>query len=207
MNRKVYLLAGAVLLSSITGCADRAVNQANYNAYLAKSDARMTQYYAALKANPLVDITLPGPNGEEYHIKVAQQVKLVTPQQIKDDESLAFWGKVLPASIYGLTSFGTSWVNNHYRSKDNEAMWAAIGDMGSGVTLDSGGGDLTLTDSANPFMASLTGDGNGFGYQAYKSSPLSGGEGPFSPALALTPTSTNNPSYNQAGGEDSNLIQ
>lgn len=73
-----YLLIPLLLLS---GCAsDKA-----YQTYTEAMSPALQAYYAAA-SQPLLNLTLPAPDRQTYHLLVNREVKPLLPEQIKDSE-------------------------------------------------------------------------------------------------------------------------
>jgi len=69
------------LLFTIFGCASETAHK-----QYAESYEKTASMYYATASKPLLDLTLPAPNGQEYHLVVANRVDPLEPKQIKDSE-------------------------------------------------------------------------------------------------------------------------
>lgn len=87
-----------VALVMLQGCASR---DEAYQGYLKAQGEAQAAYYRAA-AQPLVDITLPAPEGQEYHMVVNREIKPMVTEQQKDNE----WTKPVTAAVNGLTVYG-----------------------------------------------------------------------------------------------------
>lgn len=129
------LLASAlVIIALMSGCA----SQEAYTGYLDTHKVSSAGYYDAA-SKPLVDITLPSPTGEPYHIVVNREIKPLAPEQIKDSE----WTGPLNSLIRTTGMVG--------------GIWAA-GDALGKVTENAG---ARYTNSQNTTRDTLTNDGDG----------------------------------------------
>lgn len=156
---------------SLAACSDKQERMAAYSAYLS---ARKDTLQAQKEAPPLVKIELDD-IGRLKTLVVNQQQQFTEPQQIKNDESYAFWGQVIGTGLPVVGTIGSAWINSHYNYKNTEAMWAALGDsLGGGIQV---GGDATISGSGNRFdMIADNGSSIGSTY----ASPLAGSESPYS---------------------------
>lgn len=81
MKRTFILVAVSAALLSLSSCADK---EAHKN-YVDAQKALGTEYFKAA-SKPLLDLTLPAPDGKEYKLVVNREVDPVLVQQIKDSE-------------------------------------------------------------------------------------------------------------------------
>lgn len=130
-------VAALVPLFFFTGCA----SQEAYQSYVDTHAIASTGYYEAVKT-PLVDITLPSPDpNQPYHIKLARDVKPMTPEQIKNSE----WTGPINGLISSAGMVG--------------GIWAA-GDAIGKITENSGG-NTTNSGTINNSRDSLSNTGAG----------------------------------------------
>ena len=140
---KKLVLAAITITTSLSACSSKESQMAAYTAYL---QAHSQAMQAQAQAPPLVKIGID-PDGRLTELVVNQQQQVTPPQQIKNDESLAFWGQILGATIPTVATLGSSWISGHYNYKNNQAMWGALGNGGfGGIQV---GGDATITGSGN----------------------------------------------------------
>lgn len=143
--KKIMVTGLVVALAGTTsGCASEAERIAAYTAYL---QAHRDMVDAQREAPPLVKIKID-PDGKLEELTVNQPQQYSPPQQIKNNEELAFWGQVLGATIPAAASLGTMWVSSHYNYKSTEAMWNALGNGGFGGGIEVGG-NAVITGSGN----------------------------------------------------------
>lgn len=154
--------------AGMTGCADQQERIAQYQAYLGGVNAQTT---AMKEAKPIVDATWIDSGGQPMKLTINLPVQFQEVQQIKNDESYAFWGQIIGATIPVIGNGFMAWSSNYYGYQNNKAMWGALGgSLGGGTRIDSGGGAVSLYGSGNQYR--LTGDngaeiqmtGFGFGY-------------------------------------------
>jgi len=128
MKNLLTTLFIALLLS---GCASKEAHQQYIDGFKAASDG----YYQAAQ-KPLIDLTLPAPDGKEYHLVVNREVKPLTPEQIKDSEWVG--------PVQGLISVG-----------------GAVGGLAvvagsAGHNTETVGGDKSGTSMENPITTTTT---------------------------------------------------
>lgn len=80
--KKIIIVA--FLIFVLTSCA----SEKAYKNYSDASKEMAKNYYKAAE-KPLLDLTLPAPDGKEYHLVVNREVKVVELAQIKDSEWVA----------------------------------------------------------------------------------------------------------------------
>lgn len=81
MVKNILMVAVICVGLALGGCAS---DQA-YTGYRDSFDQAAFGYYEAA-GKPLVDLSLPAPEGQEYHLVVNRQVEPMLPQQEKDNE-------------------------------------------------------------------------------------------------------------------------
>ena len=145
MKKNMAMGLVMALAASASGCASEAERIVAYNAYL---QAHREAVQAQKEAPPLVKIKIDPQTGALEELVVNQQQQVIEPQQIKNNEELAFWGQVLGATIPAAASLGTMWVSSHYNYKSTEAMWSALGNGGFGGGIEVGG-NAVITGSGN----------------------------------------------------------
>lgn len=145
MKKNMAMGLVMALAASASGCASEAERIVAYNAYL---QAHREAVQAQKEAPPLVKIKIDLQTGALEELVVNQQQQVIEPQQIKNNEELAFWGQVLGATIPAAASLGTMWVSSHYNYKSTEAMWNALGNGGFGGGIEVGG-NAVITGSGN----------------------------------------------------------
>jgi hypothetical protein len=206
MKKLIALGAVSALALFLGGCASTVSNQQNYDAYLSQSGTDYATYINALEQAPLLDLKLPAPEGKEYHLIVNHEPAAPKVQQIKDDEQLRFWGKVIQGGLPVLGNLGSTWINAHYNSENEKAMWKFFEQGGGGgYQFSTDGGDLTLSDS--DFVTARI-DGTGNGFQSWKRNQFSeGASGTANPYGSTQDNDTQSTTQSQSGGEDSNLVQ
>jgi len=128
MKNLITILFIALLLS---GCASKEAHQQYIDGFKAASAG----YYEAAN-KPLIDLTLPAPDGKEYHLVVNREIKPLTPEQIKDSEWVA--------PVQGLIS-ATGMVAG-----------AAVIIGGAGHNTETVGGDKSGTSMENPITTTTT---------------------------------------------------
>jgi len=96
----------------LSGCADKVA----YDAYLKSKEKGDSKYYEAA-SKPLLDVTLPAPEGKEYKIVVNREVKPIETKQIKDSE----WTGAVVAGIVGTTLGVTKGFDWKIKQSDNDA--------------------------------------------------------------------------------------
>ena len=97
----------------LSGCADKVA----YDAYLKSKEKGDSKYYEAA-SKPLLDVTLPAPEGKEYKIVVNREVKPIETKQIKDSE----WTGAVVAGIVGTTLGVTKGFDWKIKQSDNDAI-------------------------------------------------------------------------------------
>jgi len=113
MKKIVSLLMCSLVVLNLFGCADRVA----YTQYNDSFDKNAASYYA-VAGKPLMDMTLPAPEGKEYHLVVNREIKPLIPQQIKDSE----WTGAVIASIAGASTVGLGVVKMKMNDSDNNRM-------------------------------------------------------------------------------------
>lgn len=103
-----------VLLSFllISGCADKGA----YQNYLGSHEKSADGYYE-VAAKPLLDVTLPAPDGKEYKIVVNREVRPLVPQQIKDSE----WTGAVTGGIVSTALVAAKGFDWKIKQSDNDA--------------------------------------------------------------------------------------
>jgi len=109
------VLNAVVIISSLSLLSSCASQEA-YNNYLAAKAVNDSAYYAAV-TKPLLDVTLPAPDGKEYKIVVNREVKPIETKQIKDSE----WTGLATATVVGATLVAGKGFDWKIRQSDNEA--------------------------------------------------------------------------------------
>ena len=145
MKKNMAMGLVMALAASASGCASEAERIVAYNAYL---QAHREAVQAQKEAPPLVKIKIDPQTGALEELVVNQQQQVIEPQQIKNNEELAFWGQILGATIPTVATLGSSWISGHYNYKNNQAMWAALGQGGLGGGIEVGG-NAVITGSGN----------------------------------------------------------
>jgi len=145
--KKILTIGLAFLM--LTGCANKEV----YKKYVVAESVNRANYYEAAKNTPLVDIKLPAPDGEEYHIIVNQNIQYRAVQQIKDSE----WVPVATAGVVGGLQFLTGWTSSHYNYKTQKNYVEALsGDDNPTIAI----GDNASIDDSFEFSEVRNGSGN-----------------------------------------------
>ena len=148
MKKKFHAAAlAATITLTMTACSSKEQRLAEYAAYL---QAAHEQTEKQAEAKPIIDAKWTDSGGNPMTLTVHLPQQFQPVQQIKNDEWIQFWGNMAPALVNTAATVGSQALNSYYSYKNNKSMWDAIGDsFGSGLKLDSGGGDVTLTGSAN----------------------------------------------------------
>lgn len=148
MKKKFHAAAlAATIALTMTACSSKEQRLTEYAAYLG---AVHEQAQKQAEAKPLVDASWTDSGGKPMRLVVNLPPEFQQVSQIKDDEWIRFWTAMAPATLNTVGTVGSQFLNSYYGYKNNKSMWDAIGDsFGSGLKLDSGGGDVTLTGSAN----------------------------------------------------------
>ena len=113
MKKIVNLLMCSLVFVNLMGCADKAA----YTQYNDTFEKNANGYYA-VAGKPLMDMTLPAPDGKEYHLVVNREVKPLIPQQIKDSE----WTGAVIAGIAGASTVGLGVIKWKMTESDNDRM-------------------------------------------------------------------------------------
>jgi ABC-type uncharacterized transport system auxiliary subunit len=113
------------ILAMLSGCA----SEEAYDRYSASQLGIAADYYKAA-SKPLLDLTLPAPDGKEYHLVVNREVEPIHIQQIKDSE----W----TAPVQGLINTA------------GMVAGAAVILNGAGTHTENVGGDYIKGYQANP---------------------------------------------------------
>lgn len=127
---------------SLSGCA----SQKAYDQYNNQFAAMATQYYKAA-SDPLVDIKLPAPNGQNYAIKVYREIKALTPQQIKDSE----WVPVITAGVSGGLSLGAKWFDYKALVSNNDAQTEQLKNYVEQFNKESYTTETSFIESVSPY--------------------------------------------------------
>ena len=125
------------LLLGLSSCASKE----SYQMYKESFDRASEAYYLAA-IEPLVDITLPAPDGESYHIVVNRDIDIMAPQQIKDSEwvGVARSAITTTGAVAGIVAVGNAMSD--------------IANAASGVTVN--GDNNSLSDVGNVTDNSVT---------------------------------------------------
>jgi hypothetical protein len=156
-----------MILALLTaGCA----NETHYPAYLDATKeagdrealafaAHAAAYYRAA-AEPLVDITLPGPDGQVYQIRVARDVQpLPTPRTTVEQVRANEWVPVAAMGLGAVAGVAGQWVQGDTTVRTIKAI-SGMG-VGAGTTYNlSDEASVAVSDSYNRTESHVHGEGN-----------------------------------------------
>jgi hypothetical protein len=149
--KKILLSLTPLLLS---GCA----NMEAYQSYTESFDKAAENYYVAA-LSPLLDITLPAPEGEEYHIVVNREVEPMNPSQIKDSEWAPVVGKTVGViGVVGTAAIVTNGVADIVDSVASSSRGSIT--VGDGSTLEGVGNSTVAGKNALSSGDDLTMNGD-----------------------------------------------
>ena len=134
------------------GCTSQLARQTEYDSYI---NTKLEMARLMSNAKPIIDYTGTDSGGKEFRLVVNLPMQMPDVQQIKNDESYAFWGQVLGSTIPAVGAFASSWVNSYYSYKNNQSMWGAL-DNAIGAEI-SVGGNAYITGSGNSITADSLG--------------------------------------------------
>jgi len=135
------------MILPLSACASREVSP-EFQAYLKTKEEIAGKYYSAVAVTPRSEVSVPAPGGGFYTFKTYDNPELIKVEQQAPSE----WVGVAKEVVFGATVIGGL-----------HELSGFFGHLLGGSKIDSGGGDISISNAGNTHVAAGSGTNSTIG--------------------------------------------